>query len=134
MERETRAIWAKRIERWKDSGLTSKQFAAELGISPRSLLWWRWRIASDAAATAAVAPTDDTKTEAVPLAPELSAMPKRRRGRKPKAKDGSITFIEVAQPTRNTSLEVVLGARAIRVPIGFDAPTFERLLAILERA
>jgi DNA-binding CsgD family transcriptional regulator len=38
--RTARAEWAKRVERWKDSGLTAKEFAAELGINPRSLVFW----------------------------------------------------------------------------------------------
>jgi len=38
--RTARAEWAKRVERWADSGLTSKEFAAELGINPRSLVFW----------------------------------------------------------------------------------------------
>jgi hypothetical protein len=37
MARSTRAEWAKRVERWQDSGLTAKEFAAELDISPTSL-------------------------------------------------------------------------------------------------
>jgi hypothetical protein len=45
-----------------------------------------------------------------------------------------MTFVEVALPSRSGVLEVVLaGGRHIRVPVGFDAPTFERLLGILER-
>jgi hypothetical protein len=36
MERTSRDTWAERVER-KDSGLTAKDYAAELGISARSL-------------------------------------------------------------------------------------------------
>ncbi len=32
-----REQWAKRVERWKDSGLTAKEFAAETGINAQSL-------------------------------------------------------------------------------------------------
>jgi hypothetical protein len=28
-----REEWAKRVERWRDSGLTTAEFAAELGVS-----------------------------------------------------------------------------------------------------
>jgi len=31
MAKATRAEWAKRVERWKDRGLTAKEFAAGLG-------------------------------------------------------------------------------------------------------
>jgi len=34
--RVSRDEWAKRVERWKDSGLTAKEFASEVGINPRS--------------------------------------------------------------------------------------------------
>jgi hypothetical protein len=46
-----------------------------------------------------------------------------------------MTFVEVPAPRRSEALEVVLASgRLIRVPIGFDAPTFERLLGILEQS
>jgi len=32
MATETQELWAKRVERWQDSGLTAKGFAAEMGI------------------------------------------------------------------------------------------------------
>jgi len=35
MGRASRAVWAKRVERWGDSGLTAKQFAAEIDVSPQ---------------------------------------------------------------------------------------------------
>ncbi len=37
MGRESRETWAKRVERWKDSGLTAREYAAELGIKSHSL-------------------------------------------------------------------------------------------------
>jgi hypothetical protein len=48
MERETREVWAKRVERWKDSELTAKEFASEIGVNVHSLLWWRWRLGAEA--------------------------------------------------------------------------------------
>lgn len=44
MERDARAIWAKRIERWRESGLTAKEFAAELDVRPNSLSYWRTKL------------------------------------------------------------------------------------------
>ena len=35
--RVEREEWAKRVERWRDSGLTTAEFAAELGINPKTL-------------------------------------------------------------------------------------------------
>ncbi len=44
MARASREIWAKRVERWKDSGLSAKEFAAELDVSPKSLMFWKWKL------------------------------------------------------------------------------------------
>jgi hypothetical protein len=33
----SRAEWQKRVERWRDSGLSAEQFAAELGINAGTL-------------------------------------------------------------------------------------------------
>jgi transposase len=44
MERANREVWAKRVERWQDSGLTAKEFAAELDVSANSLTFWRWKL------------------------------------------------------------------------------------------
>ncbi len=45
MARATREIWAKRVERWADSGLTAEEFAKETGINPRTLAFWKWQLA-----------------------------------------------------------------------------------------
>lgn len=50
-DRLIREQWAKRVERWKDSGLSAKAFAAELGINARSLSWWRWQLSKGDAPT-----------------------------------------------------------------------------------
>ena len=39
-----RAVWAKRVERWKESGLTAKEFATEIGVNPRTLSHWKWML------------------------------------------------------------------------------------------
>lgn len=50
--------WAKRIERWRESGLTADQFAAELGINAGSLRFWGYKLnkAKRAAAGVSMAP------------------------------------------------------------------------------
>jgi hypothetical protein len=32
MERVSRAAWAKRVERWRESGLTAARYAADIGV------------------------------------------------------------------------------------------------------
>src|SRR5437588_1547497 len=44
MARESRQVWVKRVERWRDSELTAKEFAAEIGINASRLQHWRWRL------------------------------------------------------------------------------------------
>ena len=41
--RASREEWAKRVERWGDSGLMTAEFSAELGINPRTLTYWKWQ-------------------------------------------------------------------------------------------
>jgi hypothetical protein len=43
-----REEWAKRVQRWRDSGLTCAEFAAELGINPRTLTYWKWVLEKEA--------------------------------------------------------------------------------------
>ena len=50
MDRTSREEWAKRVERWGDSGLTAKEYAAEIGIKAHTLSWWKWRLSSGAPA------------------------------------------------------------------------------------
>jgi hypothetical protein len=42
--RASRDEWAKRVERWRDSGLSAEQFAAELGINAGTLKFWKYRL------------------------------------------------------------------------------------------
>jgi hypothetical protein len=40
--RASRDEWQKRVDRWKDSGLTAKEFAAETGINAGTLQFWSY--------------------------------------------------------------------------------------------
>ena len=120
MARESREVWSKRIERWKDSGLTAAEFAAELGISAGSLKWWKWRL--DAA------PTAMTTSRPVPKKLRSSAITKTSTVR-------PLTFVEMTAPgVADAPLEVVLPSSVlIRVRAGFDDVALGRLLDVLER-
>ena len=110
MDRESRETWAKRVERWKDSGLTAKEFAAELGINAHSLSWWRWRLSS----------------------PSTAPKARRRARRVTEEMTPPMTFVEVPAPTTAEALEVVLPSSIrIRVPVAFDAGSLGRLLEVL---
>src|SRR6187551_1305689 len=42
--RESRETWAKRVRRWRESGLTSGEFCAEVDLNPHTLIYWAWRL------------------------------------------------------------------------------------------
>jgi|SRR5215831_10758725 len=114
MGRESREVWTKRVERWRDSGLTAKEFAAETGLNPGTLTYWKWRLRAvgsveEPARSAAGGPCFvEIAPSAIAGAPSKSAEPE--------------------------PIEVVLreGLR-IRIPARFDAAALGRLLAVLER-
>jgi transposase-like protein len=104
-----RAEWQKRIERWKDSGLSAEQFAAELGINAGTLRYWKYAFDKEARPTAA---------------PKRSGAP---------AQPADLVEVRpVIVP--GAMFELELGSeRKLRIPVQFDAAALERLLAVLER-
>jgi hypothetical protein len=114
MDRTSREEWAKRVERWKDSGLTGAEFAAEVGINARSLSWWKWRLTPREAKQGSARHPSSRR-------PRVSAVP------------SPLTFLEMTAPVRSEALEVVLPTSIrIRVPSDFDAAALGRLLGVLE--
>jgi transposase len=121
MAQDSRSLWAKRVERWKVSGLTAKEFAAETGINPNTLSHWSWR-----------------------LSREASTASRKRRSRSPAKKTeppapapDPVQFIEVtpppAPPPVDTRFEIALPRdRRVFVPASFDADALGRLVAVLE--
>ncbi len=110
MAKADRETWAKRVERWKESGLSAAQFATEIGVSPKSLSWWRWRLTKGAS----------------------EKVPRRRKSSKPAL--SPMTFIEMSAPPSTNLLEILLpsGVR-VRVPTGADVATLGGVLEILEK-
>jgi hypothetical protein len=113
--RETnRDEWRRRVEGWKDSGLTAKEFAAETGINAGTLQFWKYKLKKREAAV--------------------------RVRKSPKAMAATIvsSLIEVRSPTRiaaETRFEIELGnGRRLRVPAGFEPGALKALLAVLEAA
>jgi hypothetical protein len=121
MEETTREKWTKRIEQWRESGLTAKEFAAEAGLNAGTLAYWKYRLGAD------------HRQDGKP------ATRGRVPGRKP-------VFVEVVAPTgRNRvearsagdvgtvdagAIEVVLGnGIRIRVPPTFVADALARVVA-----
>ena len=40
MVRQSRGVWAKRVHRWKRSGLSAAAFALSEGVNASTLKWW----------------------------------------------------------------------------------------------
>jgi len=128
MQRGSAADWAKRVERWKDSGLTAKEFAAEMGLNASTLTYWSWKLRADR--------SDGGRKDTAGAAP-----PKRRTGSRVKNKTGArsratpkLVEVPVAEVIATAPmLELVLqGSIHVRVPAGFDESTLVRLMRAVE--
>lgn len=116
MERTSRATWSKRVERWKESGLSAEEFAEKAGLRATTLTWWKWRLGADERAKTPRALA--VRSEPAKAPPELTPM----------------TFIEMTASVRAEPLEIVLRSEVrVRVPASFDERTLSRLLDVLER-
>ena len=102
----SRAEWEKRLERWKDSGLSAEQFAAEIGVNAGTLRQWKYSLAAKGRAVRAA---ESSFVEVKPVA-----------------------TVEGSSSTAVFELEV--GRRRLRIPAQFDADALYRLIAVLERA
>jgi transposase len=115
MERATREVWAKRVERWQDSGLTAKEFAAELDVSPNSLTFWKWKLRQPNKATE---PRPSRKREVA------------------KHADVPTSFLQLV-PTSSPQVSVIpfevvfASGVVVRVPHDFDEPALRRLASVL---
>jgi transposase len=119
MGKATREEWAKRVERWQDSGLTAKEFAAELDVAPSSLTFWKWKLRR--------LETSDG---------DAGSSRGRRKRRAAKHEAASTSFLQLvpttSPQTHADALEVVLSnGTVIRVSRDFDKPTLVRLVAVL---
>ena len=121
MGRESREIWAKRVERWRDSGLSVKEFARELGVNHNTLAGWRYRLRVEEAQSSATSKHADEST------PRSGARSDERK---------AIEFVELVRaPAAEQRFEIVAASGwTVRVPAQFDGEALGRLLAIVGRA
>lgn len=110
-ERTSRAEWQRRIERWKDSGLSAEHFAAELGINAGTLRHWKYFLGKQGGRAAKIK---------APMA-SASALVEVQ----------SSSVVATASPPLPFELELGVD-RKLRIPSQFDAAALERLLAVLE--
>ena len=108
---QQRAKW---VERWKDSGLTAKEFAAEAGLKASALYNWSAQLASAArkrsVAGDVVAP--QALRSATPL-PRVIELP------------------VAAVASAPAMIELLLGDVRVRVPAGVDEETLTRVVRAL---
>ena len=111
MARESREVWAKRVERWRESGLRANEFAAELGVNAATLAQWKYRLAAEARAER---PSPTMTTEPVRFV-EVKA-----------------TAEPAALAVAKSTFEIVLPSGiTVRVPSQFDATALRRLVDVM---
>ena len=129
-ERETPETWAKRVERWKDSGLTCGEFCAEIDINPRTLMYWAWKLRKEGKVALnghGAAPKREKRTRSKPL----PRAPKRQGAAK---KAEPPTFVELApSPTASEPVEVVVRSVTVRVPQTAAADLVRRAFEFAEK-
>jgi hypothetical protein len=122
--RVAREEWAKRVERWRDSGLTCAEFAAELGVNARTLTYWKWMLGKEARGEKRVWPSRKARKSRARVATSKT---------RPSSASGVSGLVEVHAAPRDGRFELELGAgRRLRVPASFDATELRRLLDVLE--
>lgn len=115
MARTSRATWVERIERWEQSGLTAKQFAAEANVSAKSLSFWKWKLR------------------------RADAQSEHARARGPRSSESTKPkFVQLIASTgehRALPIEVVLPSQlVVRIPFNFDERALQRIVAALRGA
>ena len=114
-----REEWAKRVERWRDSGLTTAEFAAEVGINAKTLTYWAWTLKREATGEQRVWPKKKR-----PVATPAAAAGSNARG----------AFVEVSSQVGQPRFELEVRGRRLHIPHGFDAQQLSSLLQVLESA
>ena len=123
---EQRAKW---VERWRDSGLTAKEFAAEAGLKATALYYWNSQLA---AASARVDPGGlDENTK-----PDVRSRRSRaaRSGLRSSTPSSFVELPVAAVASASVMVELVVGEVRVLVAPGFDEVTLTRVVRVLEAA
>ena len=115
MSREPREVWVKRVARWHDSGLSAREFAAELGVSHHTLTSWKSRLKRE----------NGRDTSRRKLTATMAASDGRVQ----------VPFVEVAASSLSEvapeCFEIERSGWQVRIPQSFDADALRRLLSVL---
>lgn len=104
--RDSAQVWRDRVERWKQSGKTAREFARHEGIRPETLAWWKWRLQRQ-----------DAAVQIDVTAPRL--VPVHVSGAEPEPAASSIELVFAG------------GRVVVRVGPGFDERTLRRIVDVL---
>jgi hypothetical protein len=113
-QRANRREWSRRVSEWRRSGKTSKEYAAEKGVNPGTLLWWSAKLKGGRSGRAAGV---------------------RGRGQKRYGlgRLEQFPFVQLNAGMVDDRFELELGSgRRLRIPRGFDGETLDRLLSVLK--
>jgi transposase len=127
MARTSSEQWAKRVERWKESGLSAKEFAAETGLKASTLAYWRWRLSA----------AERSGSSSQGEVQRGLAEPKRgvkRRKRTATTMPACVELPVAAVASTPMMLELLFGEVRVRVPSGFDEATLARVVRALGAA
>jgi transposase-like protein len=116
MPRENREIWKKRLERWAGSGLTTREFAAEIGVNANTLANWRWRFSAEARQKAGTSAQPSFVEVVGPLVTGASR---------------AATWPAAVPPTPEPIELVLSSGIRVRVPPRFDAAALLRVVDVL---
>ncbi len=107
--RTRREEWARRVRRWRRSGLTARDFADSIGVNRNTLTYWAWRLEGGRSGG------DDGQC----------------RQELPSTTEAFVELITEGIADGRFELELA-GNRRLRIPPGFEPGALERLLAVLE--
>jgi hypothetical protein len=100
------AEWRERVARCRASGMRVSEFAANEGVKPKQIAWWKGEL---------------TRME--------KGLPRSRRS----TATASPAFVALKVPAPTSSIDVVLrSGHSLRVSGDFDEQTLRRLIAALE--
>jgi transposase len=108
----SRAERLAQVRAWTASGLSAARFAPQVGVSPSTLTWWRWKLRREGA--------------------ERTRRRRARREAKP-----PLAFVEIVPeaeaegPGPSVPLELQLADVTLRIPEGFEERTLVRVLGVL---
>jgi hypothetical protein len=109
-QRANRDEWQKRVERWSESGLSAKQFAAETGLNVGTLQYWKYKLRRQNGESARAA-----------------------RRKVPQPIVSSLIEVRPMSVAADNRLEIELNnGRRLRLPATFDVNVVKTLVVVLE--